>query len=276
MDKKSSEYKGIKVANICFLFCILFEVVGVMTIIFFGTLGAQMAIYFMTFLFVIFIARKHKDDMRIPFVKPKGKELLQTIGITIGGIPIAMLLNALAGFISSAGLDTTEDVIIYPIWLSIITFAVVPAIVEEYVFRGIILTEYLKVGTAPAVLVSSIFFAMLHFSLGSVMYGFFFGLVFALVRIATGNMIYSMMMHFVFNAINVVMSYFGPAGVAIWLVITVMTVLITLFIVLSVIFFKNHPVELTKGKYKKRQLFTKEGYVTMAVCFIVTGMLLMM
>lgn len=48
MDKKSSEYKLIRMADTSFLFCIIFEVVGIMTVMFLGTLGAQMAIYFMT------------------------------------------------------------------------------------------------------------------------------------------------------------------------------------------------------------------------------------
>ena len=46
MDKKSSEYRLIRMADTSFLFCIIFEVVGIMTVMFFGTLGAQMAIYF--------------------------------------------------------------------------------------------------------------------------------------------------------------------------------------------------------------------------------------
>ena len=49
MDKKSSEYKLIRMADTSFLFCIIFEVVGIMTVMFLGILGAQMAIYFMAF-----------------------------------------------------------------------------------------------------------------------------------------------------------------------------------------------------------------------------------
>lgn len=55
MDKKSSEYKLIRMADTSFLFCIIFEVVGLMTVMFLGTLSAQMAIYFMTMLFAVFM-----------------------------------------------------------------------------------------------------------------------------------------------------------------------------------------------------------------------------
>lgn len=101
MDKKSSEYRLIRMADTSFLFCIIFEVVGIMTVMFFGTLGAQMAIYFMTMLFAVFMARSRKAEFRIPFERPKVKTLLQSVGISVCGIPIALVLLALAAFLSS-------------------------------------------------------------------------------------------------------------------------------------------------------------------------------
>lgn len=83
MDKKSSEYKLIRMADTSFLFCIIFEVVGIMTVMFLGTLGAQMAIYFMTMFFAVFMARKRRAEFTIPFEKPKAGMLLQSIGISV-------------------------------------------------------------------------------------------------------------------------------------------------------------------------------------------------
>ena len=267
MDKKSSEYKLIRMADTSFLFCIIFEVVGIMTVMFFGTLGAQMAIYFMTMLFAVFMARKRREEITIPFEKPKAGTLLQSIGISVCGIPIALMLSALASLLSSAGADSSEDIAKSPVWLAIIAFAIVPAVVEEYVFRGLIFGAYLKVDARAAVVISSLFFALLHFSLGSILYGFFYGCLFALIRIATGNMIYSMAMHLVFNAVNVVVAY---------MVALLLVVGLAGFITLCILFFRKHPVELTGSGYKRHELVTKEGYMTMAVCIAVTSMLLMM
>lgn len=109
MDKKSSEYKLIRMADTGFLFCIIFEVVGIMTVMFLGTLGAQMVIYFMTMLFAVFMARKRREEFTIPFEKPKAGTLLQSIGISVCGIPIALMLSALASLLSSAGADSSKD-----------------------------------------------------------------------------------------------------------------------------------------------------------------------
>ena len=116
-----------------------------------------MAIYFMTMLFAVFMARKRRAEFTIPFEKPKAGTLLQSIGISVCGIPIALMLSAFASLLSSAGADSSEDIAKYPVWLAIIAFAIVPAVVEEYVFRGLILGAYMKVDTRAAVVISSLF-----------------------------------------------------------------------------------------------------------------------
>ena len=171
--------------------------------------------------------------------------------------------------------DSSEDITKYPIWLAMIAFAIVPAVVEEYVFRGLILGAYMNVDTKAAVFISSLFFALLHFSLGSVLYGFFYGCVFALIRIATGNMVYSMAMHLIFNVINVAVSYAGMIMIPGWFLIGAFIVGVIGFIVLCIFFFKKNHVELQVSGYKGRQLVTKEGYITMAMCLCVMEMLLM-
>lgn len=275
-------YKLIKMANITFLFCIIFEVVGIMTILFFGNVGAQMAIYFMTFLFSLFLWRKHKDEISIPISvgKLEPKKLLHLSAITVCGIPIALLLNYFAGMLSNTGADSADDVNTYPILLSIIVFAVVPAIVEEFVFRGLILGAYSKVDARAGILISSLFFALLHFSFGSVMYGFFFGLLFAVVRIATDNLIYTMIMHCLFNLINVLLSYMKLGKVSEVVIVLIFILAIMLFITLVILFFKKNTIDIrvncSEGKYKPWKLITKEGYITMVVCVSVMGMLLIM
>ena len=275
--RATGQYQTIRRANLCFFSCILFEVAGIFTMPFFGTVGAQIAIYFMTFLFALFLAGKHKDELAIPIEKPKAKMILFTADLTVCGIPVAMLLNALAGLFSTSGADTVEDVAKYPLWLALTAFAIVPAVVEEYVFRGVVLGEYLKIETGAAVLISSIFFALLHFSLGSVLYGFFFGCVFALVRIATGNLIYTVVMHLIFNSVNVLLSYASLERIPEWVVVAFMIMGIVGFIILCMIFFRKNKVELAeKSSLKRYRLITKEGYVTMGICLAVMGMLLMM
>ncbi len=89
-------------------------------------------------------------------------------------------------------------------------------------------------------------------------------------------MIYSMAMHLVFNAVNVVVAYMGTFLIPGWIVALLLVVGLAGFITLCILFFRKHPVELTGSGYKRHELVTKEGYMTMAVCIAVTSMLLMM
>lgn len=274
------DYKLIKLANITFLFCIIFEVVGIMTILFFGSVGAQMSIYFMTFLFSLFLWRRHKNEIDIPisFKKLEPGKMLHLSLITVCGVPIALLLNALAGVLSNAGADSAEDVNTYPIMLAIVVYAVVPAVVEEFVFRGVILGAYNRVDVKMGILLSSLFFALLHFSFGSVLYGFFFGLLFAVVRLATDNLAYTMVMHGLFNTINVLLSYMRLGEIPMVAVGGIFAVAIISFVILIMIFFQKNTIDTrmsrSEGKYKPYRLITKEGYITMVVCIIIMGMLL--
>lgn len=238
--RKTDEYKIIRKADCCFLSCILFEAVGIFTMPFLGILGAQMAIYSMTFLYAFFLADGHKKDTAIPYAPPKAGVMAACIGLTVCGIPVAMLLNFLAGLmIGTPGGDMAGNIIRYPLWLALTAFSVVPAIVEEYVFRGLILGEYLKIETRAAVLLSSLFFALLHFSPGTVLYGFFFGCVFALVRTATGNLVYSTAMHMFFNAVNVLLSYKDLPVFPAWAGVVFMAAGMTGFLLLGKIFFQK-------------------------------------
>ena len=275
-----TDYKAVKMANITFLFCIIFEVVGIMTILFFGMVGAQMSIYFMTFMFSLFLWRKHKGEIEIKLKKVEPVKLAQLSAITVCGIPIALFLNYFAGILSSAGADSAEDVNTYPLILSLVVFAVVPAVVEEFVFRGVILGAYSKVDVKAGIVISSLFFALLHFSFGSVMYGFFFGLLFAVIRLSTGNLVYTIIMHCLFNTINVLMSYMRLDKIPAVVVFIVFAVALFGFITLVMYFFSRNTIDThmsrSEGKYKPWKLITKEGYITLAVCVTVMGMLLMM
>ena len=274
-----TDYKAVKMANITFLFCIIFEVVGIMTILFFGMVGAQMSIYFMTFMFSLFLWRKHKGEIEIKLKKVETVKLAQLSAITVCGIPIALFLNYFAGILSSAGADSAEDVNTYPLILSLVVFAVVPAVVEEFVFRGVILGAYSKVDVKAGIVISSLFFALLHFSFGSVMYGFFFGLLFAVIRLSTGNLVYTIIMHCLFNTIYVLMSYMRLDEIPAVVVFIVFAVALFGFITLVMYFFSRNTIDThmsrSEGKYKPWKLITKEGYITLAVCVTVMGMLLM-
>ena len=123
---------------------------------------------------------------------------------------------------------------------------------------------------------SSLFFALLHFSPGSVLYGFFFGCVFALVRLSTNNLLMTIVMHTTFNGINVLLSYANLERIPNWIITMSFLMGVVGFLIMFVWPLSRNPVLVEKGRYKKRNLITKEGVISLLICLCVMSMLFMM
>lgn len=90
---------------------------------------------------------------------------------------------------------TDEQTVIY---LSLV-LAVVPAFAEEFLFRGVILKEYSRYGMLTALLVSSLFFAMLHFDLTLFPVYFFLGMALGFTAYTTRSVFASAIVHSLYN-----------------------------------------------------------------------------
>ena len=82
----------------------------------------------------------------------------------------------------------------------VMAFAILPAVTEELLFRGIVINTYEKMGIFTAVVVSALSFAISHFSMVRFPVYFFSGVVLAGVLYATRSLLASMLVHTVNNA----------------------------------------------------------------------------
>ena len=81
----------------------------------------------------------------------------------------------------------------------VVAAGILPAITEEFLYRGIVIAEYERNGTALAVILSSVTFALIHFSLVRLPVYIFYGIMLALVLYATRSVIASMTVHMANN-----------------------------------------------------------------------------
>lgn len=88
-----------------------------------------------------------------------------------------------------------------PVWV-IISLVITPAICEEFVCRGVVLSEYRKYGSTNAVIVSALCFAMLHFSLENFPLYFFAGVVLGFVTVTTRSIIAPILLHMASNLLS--------------------------------------------------------------------------
>ncbi len=85
----------------------------------------------------------------------------------------------------------------------ILSLIIIPAICEEFLFRGIIFNEYRKYGTANAVIISALCFAMLHFSVESFFVYLFSGLLLGFCAAMTKSILPSIAIHLLSNTLSI-------------------------------------------------------------------------
>ena len=81
----------------------------------------------------------------------------------------------------------------------LVAYAVLPAICEEFVFRGILCHEYERGGVTRAIVLSSVFFALLHFNFANLPVYLFSGVILAMTLYATRSLFGAMLAHFLYN-----------------------------------------------------------------------------
>ena len=81
----------------------------------------------------------------------------------------------------------------------VMAYAVLPAICEEFVYRGILCHEYEKGGVLRAIIVSSVFFALLHFDLQNLPMYLLSGVILAMTLYSTRSLFGAMLAHFLYN-----------------------------------------------------------------------------
>lgn len=114
------------------------------------------------------------------------------------------LLKAV-GYVTSSGgikIDSLQDLI-----LGTVCIAVLPAVCEEILFRGIILSGLRRFGDTFAVFVSAALFMLMHQNPDQTAYPFLSGLVIGFVYVKSGNLIYPIIIHFLNNFFNVLSDF---------------------------------------------------------------------
>lgn len=80
-----------------------------------------------------------------------------------------------------------------------LAYAALPAFCEEFLFRAVLSAEYERYGIICASVVSSVFFALLHFDFLQLIPYLFAGLVLHITLLATRSFFGSVTVHFLFN-----------------------------------------------------------------------------
>lgn len=216
--------------------------------------------------FCLVYIRKNTIDIQIS-PKIESSNLILCLLLTILAFPIA---NALFSF-GKMLFHTSKELSVGSgnILIELIVLALIPAIVEETLFRGILCNMLSGLDSKFAILIPSLIFALFHFYIPSVLYAFLYGCIFSIVYLCTKNLIYNILMHLMFNSLNVFMSHFNIPGYSIFIMVIITIFSFLLFIVLLYSFISDNRSAFERKAQSR--IFTKEGYIALSI-FVCIGL----
>lgn len=136
----------------------------------------------------------------------------------LGGMAVAIVANlaasGLMSWFSMFGIpepempDTLQPTLI-SLLLNIVSTAILPALIEEMVFRGYILGALRPHGDGLAVVLSALLFGMFHGNVLQIPFAFILGLAMGYLVVQTGSIWPAVLLHFSNNLMSVLLSFFG-------------------------------------------------------------------
>ena len=124
------------------------------------------------------------------------------------------------------------------IWMGLLLIAILPAIAEEFFFRGIVLNSFKKkYGAFVGIVASALIFGIYHMNWLQGINAFILGLALGYIYVKTGSIFATMLIHFMNNAYGVLASFFPVLSFEnntilnyVLLIISIGVVIITLYI----------------------------------------------
>lgn len=202
------------------------------------------------------------------------KYFLLAVVLQFGLLSLSELNNLFLHFLEGFGYEPTEILLPSSDGFGFVgvlyVVAVLPAVLEEMIFRGILFGGLKSCGRAGAVLVCGALFALYHQSPAQTVYQFLCGAAFALMMLRAGSILPTVLSHFLNNALIIVLDKAGVTSFSVGAMIPLMigSALCLLGSLAYLIFFdKSGEAEKTPAR-KDFFLFAAVGIAVYAVSWI--------
>jgi len=181
--------------------------------------------------------------------------------LTMGVLPVMMIISMAINYVSliiqeyfgitfTSGLDDIKIIGFSGFLMSVVSTAILPAIIEEIIIRGIVMQPLRRYGDLFALVFSSLLFSIMHGNMVQIPYTFTAGLFFGYVVIATGSLWPSIIIHFINNLYAVIiMAVSDNYSETVSSVVSVL--LLGLLIILGIVGFVNYAKMKYNVKFAK-------------------------
>ncbi len=171
------------------------------------------AVYFLAFLLPLFYGLYALKNEKTPIVKYLSLDscgVKFTLPLVFPTVALVMMVSVITSLLIKAitGAENRVDVGDSLI-LALLLHALLPAILEEALFRYLPMRMLAGHSKRVTVLFSAALFALIHHNLFSIPYAFLAGVIFMAIDLACDSVIPSVILHFINNALSVGMLVFA-------------------------------------------------------------------
>lgn len=167
---------------------------------------------------IIFLASKTKTPVKKIYKGCKWYYYLIAVLLQFGLFSLSAVNEQFLSLLKKIGFSVSSEVAIpslegFGLFGVLLCVAVLPAVCEETLFRGVILNSLKGGKQVFAVLVCGALFSLFHQSPAQTVYQFLCGSAFALVAIRSGSVLPTVLSHFLNNALIIILAKFGYANI---------------------------------------------------------------
>ena len=227
-----------------------------------GYLCVYLLMYILTMGVPLFFGTRMLFAGHLPRLSPLNLSLDRRVSVVMCGVALCLLANIVAALLTAAGhhfgLPKTEafqmgDGSFAALLLDLIVYAIVPAVMEEALLRGIVLQTLRPLGNGIAVTVSAALFGLMHGDMAQVPYATLMGLVLGFVFVYTDNLKITIVIHALANALAVVtgfmLQFSSAASATFWEMVILVVVL--MMGAVAALWLWRHPLGRSRPTYDR-------------------------
>ena len=190
-----------------------------------------------------------------------------TLPLIIPTVAVTLLLSYLTGlliFVTTGRVNSVDmgDSFL----LAIISHAIMPAVLEELLFRYLPIRFLADRSERLCIFASAFFFSLVHHDLFSIHYTFVAGMILMSVDIATESILPSILIHFINNALSVCMVMYGDNPVFLTSFYSLIAILTVVSVIIIVIRRKKYAQEFETAFYcDERLIFTLDMWIFLGI-----------
>lgn len=125
-------------------------------------------------------------------------------GITYAGNIVGFIVNRIIGAVRGEPVinEVASITIATPLWANLLFIGILAPVMEELIYRKLLIDRLAHLGDLPAILISGVSFGLIHGNFSQFFYATAVGLLFGYIYINTGKLRYTLLLHMAINLIG--------------------------------------------------------------------------